>query len=165
MSNASDSKANESAVVIRLMSDADVDRICALEKEIFPDPWPRSAFVEQLDLDGWGTIVAELNGVVVGYACYMMVANESHLTNIAVDPIWRRKSVAKTLLEHILQIVVANACDILLLEVRPSNTEARAFYERYGFKELYRRRNYYRRPVEDALVMVRHLEGSSATTD
>lgn len=145
-------------VSIREMTDTDIDRICELERQIFPDPWARSAFEEQLDLDGWGTLVAELDGAIVGYACYMMVANESHLTNIAVDPSWRRKSVAKALLDCILQTVIANECDLLLLEVRPSNSEARAFYEKYGFRQLYRRPNYYRRPIEDAIVMVRHLE-------
>ncbi len=143
---------------IREMTSEDVDRICEMEKQIFPDPWARAAFEEQLDLDGWGTLVAELDGGIVGYACYMMVANESHLTNIAVDPAWRRKSVAKALLDRILQTVIANECDILLLEVRLSNAEARAFYEKHGFKQLYRRPNYYRRPVEDAIVMVRHLD-------
>jgi [ribosomal protein S18]-alanine N-acetyltransferase len=153
------------SVTIRPMVEADVARVCLLEKQIFPDPWPKSAFEEQTDEDEWGTLVAEADGLVVGYACYMMVANESHLTNIAVDPAWRRKSVARALLERILEIVIAHACEILLLEVRPTNTEARAFYVRYGFKELYRRKNYYRRPVEDALVMVRYLNPDEDAAD
>jgi [ribosomal protein S18]-alanine N-acetyltransferase len=148
---------SETSLFIRAMDEKDVDRVSELEHEVFPDPWPRSSFTEQFDDDCWGTIVAEFDGKLIGYACYLIVANESHLTNIAVDPFWRRKSVAKRLLERILDIVIDSRCEILLLEVRPSNTEARAFYAKYGFRELYRRPNYYRRPVEDALVMVRYL--------
>ncbi|PWB68516.1 ribosomal-protein-alanine N-acetyltransferase [candidate division GN15 bacterium] len=144
--------------IIRSMKDADIDSVAALEQVIFPDPWPRAAFVEQLKDDMWGALVAEADGEIVGYACYLLVHNESHLTNIGVAPGWRRKSVACKLLERILGIVTEHGCDILLLEVRPSNDSARAFYAKHGFRELYRRPNYYRRPVEDALVLVRYLE-------
>lgn len=143
--------------IIRAMTAADIDRIMELERLIFADPWPRSAFIEQLKGPYWGGFVVEINGIIVGYGCYLMVADESHLTNIAVDPTYRRKSVAKLLLERILRVVTEHDCTLILLEVRPSNVEARAFYEKYGFETLYRRPNYYRRPVEDALVMVRHL--------
>ena len=140
------------------MTEADVDAVTALEATIFPDPWPRSAFADQLRDDNWGTLVAQYEDTIIGYACYLMVHNESHLTNVGVATTWRRKSIAAQLLERILDIVSAHQCDILLLEVRPSNAEARAFYAKYGFRELYRRPNYYRRPIEDALVLVRYLQ-------
>ncbi len=146
-----------SKFTIRPMVDADIDRVMEMEKIAFSDPWPRTAFVEQLKGPYWGAIIAEQDGAIVGYACYLIVADESHLTNIAVDPAWRRKSVAKLLLDRILQIVAEFDCTLILLEVRPSNTEAISFYEKYDFELLYRRPNYYRRPIEDALVMVRHL--------
>ena len=160
------SVANSSEIlpVIRPMTDADIDAVAALEELIFPDPWPRAAFVEQLKDDTWGAIVAEVDGQIVGYACYLLVHNESHLTNLGVEPAWRRKSVARKLLERILGIVTERGCDILLLEVRPSNEDAKAFYAKHGFRELYRRPNYYRRPVEDALVMVRYLESTQNET-
>ncbi len=160
------SVANSSEVipVVRAMTDADIDAVTALEVLIFPDPWPRSAFVEQLKDDTWGALVAEADGQIIGYACYLLAHNESHLTNIGVVPDWRRKSVARQLLERILGIVTERGCDILLLEVRPSNADARAFYAKHGFRELYRRPNYYRRPVEDALVLVRYLEQTQNET-
>ena len=156
--NSVNNASNPDVISIRAASISDLDRICELEQELFPDPWPRSAFEEQLEVAGWGTLVAEHDGEIIAYACYMMAANESHLTNIAVVPSWRRKSVARALLDRILEIVIAHTCDLILLEVRLSNAGARAFYERHGFKLLYRRKNYYRRPIEDALVMVRYLK-------
>jgi ribosomal-protein-alanine N-acetyltransferase len=144
-------------IIIREMTVADLPRVVYLEKLIFPDPWPESAFVEQITETGWGALTAEADDTAIGYACYYIVADEAHLTNIAVDPAYRRKSVASQLLERILQVAQKNRCEYLLLEVRAGNIEARVFYERYGFTLLYRRPKYYRHPVEDALVMVRYF--------
>jgi len=149
---------NRIAVKIRPMAESDLKEIARLEKEIFSDPWPMRSFAEILADDQWESLVAEADGMTVGYACYMIVLNESHLANIASVPAYRRKSVAKQLLERILDTVKDRGCDLILLEVRPSNAEAIAFYEMYGFTMLYRRPNYYRRPAEDALVMVRYLD-------
>ncbi|UCD63183.1 MAG: ribosomal protein S18-alanine N-acetyltransferase [Candidatus Zixiibacteriota bacterium] len=150
-------KGNELPIVIRQMTESDLRAVVKLERLIFPDPWSAAAFKEQLATDGWGAIVAEYEGRVIGYACYYVVLGESHLTNIAVRGDYRRKSVAKQLLENILQVVLGYNCEYIFLEVRPSNRGAVAFYERHGFDILYRRPNYYRKPVEDALVMGRYL--------
>jgi [ribosomal protein S18]-alanine N-acetyltransferase len=144
--------------ITRRMSAEDIPRLCQLEQQIFPDPWPEQAFVEQLQGDEWGGFVAENSGIVTGYACYYLAPPEAHLTNIAVDPEWRRKSIAKRLLECVFETVQLASCEFLLLEVRSSNDGAVAFYERHGFKELYRRKNYYRRPNEDAKVMVKYTD-------
>lgn len=145
-------------VRIREMAEADLPQVVSLEKRIFSDPWPRSAFLEQITDGGWGAIVAEADDRIIGYACFFIVDGECHLTNMAVDPACRRKSVARKLLEAILGIVQESGCEYLLLEVRPSNVEARAFYERFGFTLLCRKPYYYRHPVEDALVLVRYLK-------
>lgn len=153
----SDTK-SELEVSVRLMTERDISSVMKIEREAFSDPWSASAFEQQLREAGWGAIVAETDGKVIGYACYYILDAESHLTNIAVASDYQRKSVAKRLLENILRVVTDQRCEFLLLEVRPSNTPAVAFYERYGFKLLYRRPHYYRKPLEDALVMVRYLE-------
>ena len=140
------------------MTARDLPTVLKLENEIFPDPWPRSAFDDVVDGKGWGGIIAEADQVVIGYACYLFVDVEARLTNIAVVKSFRRMSVARRMLEEIVSRSQDNDSEFILLEVRPSNEEAIAFYEEYKFRLLYRRPNYYRRPVEDALVMVRYLE-------
>ena len=140
------------------MTEADLPVVIAMEREIFPDPWPESGFIQQMTSLGWGAIVAESDGTIIGYGCYMMVATEGHLTNIAVAPAHRRKLVAKRPLEAILQVIKKAGCEFTLLEVRPSNKAAIAFYRKYGFEDLYHRPRYYRYPVEDALVMVLHWD-------
>ena len=156
MSNAR--KADRLVITIREMEREDLPTVSRLEKEIFSDPWPSRSFAEILDDEQWGALIAEHDGEIVGYACYMVVLDEAHLANIATVPASRRKSVAKQLLERILDIVIDQKCGILLLEVRPSNHEALDFYRKFGFMELYRRPNYYRRPIEDALIMVKYLD-------
>lgn len=142
----------------RDMTEADISAVVAIEKAVFSDPWPRSAFVDVVTAAGWGGLVAELDGVLIGYACYLIVDVEAHLTNIAVAPEHRRKSVARHLLGRILNIADGRGCEFILLEVRPSNHEALGFYRKHDFKVLYQRPNYYRRPVEDAIVMVRYFD-------
>lgn len=152
----------ETACAIRGMTEADIDQVCRMERAIFSDPWPRSAFVDVIDDDSWSGLVAEIDGIMVGYACFLIVDVEAHLANIAVAEQHRRKSVAKHLLERIFIQTRKRRCEFILLEVRPSNTEALTFYQKYGFRELYKRPNYYRRPVEDALVMVRYFDKENA---
>lgn len=155
----SDAGESKKIMVLRDMAEKDLDTVLQIENEVFPDPWPRSAFADQLSGDGWGALVAESDGEIIGYGCYFMVDIEAHLTNIAVRPDYRRKSVAKTLLNTILERATDAGCQYLILEVRKSNAVARTFYEKRGFRILYRRPNYYRRPVEDAVVMVYYLDG------
>jgi ribosomal-protein-alanine N-acetyltransferase len=98
--------------------------------------------------------VTVIENKIAAYGCYLIITTEAHLTNLAVAPEFRRKSVARQLLGEILEIARRKECEYILLEVRPRNESAISFYEQAGFKLLYRRPRYYRNPVEDALVMV-----------
>jgi len=139
---------------IRELKSSDISDILAIEEISFPDPWPKTAFEEIIRQPGHGGIVVVSDSKLVAYACYLIIEHESHLTNLAVTDSYRRKSVASRLLEYILDIARNKGCEHILLEVRPQNKSAIAFYENAGFKLLYCRPNYYRNPVEDALVMV-----------
>lgn len=136
------------------MGSGDVEAVASIEKECFPDPWPRSAFEDIVRSNDHGGMVAVHEDKVIAYGCYLIIAREAHLTNLAVAPEYRRKTVARQILEHILEMARRKECEYILLEVRPRNESAVAFYENAGFKLLYRRPRYYRNPVEDALVMV-----------
>ncbi len=142
-------------ISISEMSGTDLDRIDLLEKQIFPDPWPIAGFEEHFDEPDAGAVVAESSGVIVGYACYRLDCGEVHLTNMAVDPDHRRKSVANELLEHILGLARSRKCELVFLEVRYSNEAARKFYEAAGFGTVDQCTGYYDNPAEDALVMSR----------
>ena len=145
-------------LLIREMNTTDIISVAGMESEIFPDPWPQSAFMEHIENKNWHGIIAESYGKVIGYACYMIVTDEAHLTNVAVVEEFRRKSVANQLVESILEELKSRECATLYLEVRVSNLSAIKFYEKLKFKELYFRNNYYRQPKEDALVMALEIE-------
>lgn len=143
------------------MTPNDLTRVLELERNIFPDPWPQSAFEDQFNDTNWGSIVALSGDTIIGYACYVTVDIEAHLTNIAVESDYRRKLVAYQLLATILQAVKKENCEHILLEVRPSNKSAISFYDKNNFKILYRRPGYYQNPSEDAYVMVHYFNDES----
>jgi ribosomal-protein-alanine N-acetyltransferase len=137
------------------MTVGDIGEVCAIETEVFPNPWPRSAFEQDVRNDSnLCTVVRDSSGILVGYACLMIIVDEAHLTNIAVTGAYRRQGIGSLLLHDMISKAEIRRCRAMFLEVRRSNLDARAFYARYGFTELYRRRDYYRRPVEDALILV-----------
>lgn len=144
-------------LTIRRMGASDLDAVTLLEQRVFPDPWPKAAFAQDLEGDDRGVLLAEMDGRLCGYACYMAAVGEAHLTNIAVAPEFRGKSIAKILLNRILDVAKKADCEYIFLDVRPSNEAAISLYTKYGFYELYRRPRYYHAPVEDALVMVKTL--------
>lgn len=129
----------------------------ALERATFTDAWPSEAFEEHLDATDAGTVVVVSEGRTIGYACYQIEPGQLHLTNLAVAPAHRRKSVANGVLDHILGLARERACELIYLEVRLSNTAAQEFYEKAGFVEVDRVVDYYEDPIEDAIVMLAHV--------
>ncbi len=79
--------------------------------------------------------------------------NESEILNIAVHPNFQRKGMAQELFDTFIMFCRRKEIKKIWLEVRFSNLKARTFYEKNGFKEMYRRKNYYTNPPEDAVIM------------
>ena len=142
---------------IRAMQSADIRAVSLLEIEIFPDPWPETAFVDflnNIDAICW---VTEWDDRIIGYAIFFLGSGEAHLANIAVAPSFRGKYIAKKLISCILEAVKKAECENIFLDVRPSNDAAINLYRKFGFLDLYYKENYYISPPEDALVMVKNI--------
>lgn len=141
-----------------------LDQVVAIERVSFSDPWSREMFRSEISmLDGSYARVAELDGRVVGYLLAILVVDEAHLGNLAVHPDHRRMGIAQRLLDDLLQTCFRTGVKRVTLEVRESNEAARNFYYLNNFIDVAIRKNYYRHPVEDAIVMLRMLsEGSIA---
>ncbi|HEX4634269.1 MAG TPA: ribosomal protein S18-alanine N-acetyltransferase, partial [Gemmatimonadales bacterium] len=90
---------------------------------------------------------------VAGYLVARQMADEGEILNIGVDPKWRRCGVGRILVSAGLSHLHALGARQVFLEVRESNVAARALYERFAFTEVSRRAKYYRRPVEDAILL------------
>lgn len=98
--------------------------------------------------------------VLVGYLMLMNVFTDGEILNIAVLPEYRRRGLADKLFDACCEHCRSLATETLFLEVRESNTPAISLYEKRGFEEIGRRKNYYRQPKEDALVMRLSLKSS-----
>lgn len=140
------------------MTVARLDEIVAIERATFSDPWSREMFRSELELGG-GTYarIAERDGRVIAYLCAVLVADEAHLGNLAVHPAEQRSGVGQLLLDDLLRTAIRHGVARLTLEVRESNEIARKFYRKNDFIDVAIRKNYYRSPVEDAIVMLRGL--------
>ncbi|MBQ9393618.1 MAG: ribosomal protein S18-alanine N-acetyltransferase [Oscillospiraceae bacterium] len=134
-----------------------LDELERLERICFSRPWSRNMLAEELDNQCAAFLVAEdgVTGAVLGYAGLLVMADEGYITNVAVFPEHRRRGVAAELIAVFDRFARGNRLAFLTLEVRPSNAPAIALYEKFGFSEAGRRRNYYDLPREDALILTK----------
>jgi ribosomal-protein-alanine N-acetyltransferase len=140
-------------VQIRNGTNADLERIFAIEKACFEQPWSLTSFKRELSLPFSRIAVAVgPTEAIEGYLCRWMVVDELHVLNIAVHPDFRRHGVGARLLEDSISEAKAKNIEIATLEVRRSNVAARRLYRKFGFEERRLRRNYYG-PGEDAFIM------------
>lgn len=124
----------------------------AIEQEVFADPWSTQDFRDCLASDAL-FLVADHAGKIGGYVVAIDAADEGEILNLAVDPAARRLGVGRALVVSVLDALAARGARQIYLEVRASNAPARALYATHGFQEVGRRKQYYRRPVEDAIVL------------
>ena len=141
------------ATAIREARLADIPDIVEIERASFSDPWSASSFRSLLALPSTYFAVAERHGRVVGYSVLIIAADEAERGNIAIADRDRRQGTGRRLLDATMAEAVRRGVASIYLEVRDSNAAARALYARRGFQEVGRRRRYYRRPVEDAIVL------------
>ena len=137
------------------MNETHVAAVAALEKACFSDPWSENSVRGELsnELSLW--LVAVENGAVLGYVGSQTVLGEADMMNIAVEENSRRRGIARALVEELVRRLPAHC---LTLEVRSSNMPAIRLYESMGFQQIGLRRNYYRNPREDALILRKEWE-------
>src|SRR5881296_1906343 len=126
--------------------------VVAIERATFSDPWSANDF-EECIASGVPFLVAEQRGAVLGYAIAHWAADEAEILNVGVAPAYRRQGVGRALVERMLAALHDHGARVVYLEVRESNVIARRLYESLGFTEVARRARYYRRPVEDAVIL------------
>ncbi len=145
-------------LLIRDMTSGDLDRVCEIEDVVFPMPWPRATFDEEVgknpDCLAW---VAEKGDLLVAYLIAWIVSDELHIGNLAVIPSERSTGVATELLRSALDGATERDLDYATLEVRVSNENAIALYEKFSFRGVAMQKRYYPDTGEDALVMMREL--------
>ena len=150
----------------------DLPAIIRIERESFADPWSRESFVSSLEVERMRFLVAEeraeeraegsVDGKagdsrVLGYVIALVLSDEAEIADLAVASSARRRGIGGLLLDRVSDEVARRGVRSLYLEVRESNLGARALYESRSFRQVGRRRRYYRQPTEDALLLRRDL--------
>lgn len=140
-------------MIIQTMTEADTKEIAELEAELFSMPWSRQGFTDTLTMPNVLFLVAREEEELAGYCGIYMAADEGEITNVAVRPSFRRQGIGVRLVSELMEEAAAEGVTHFLLEVRESNEAAIRLYEKLGFSACGRRKRFYERPVEDALVM------------
>ena len=147
-------------ILVVPMSSRHLDGVMAIERAVFPAPWSRSLYAEELSIPDTRIYLVVLDsGRVVGYIGIMLVIDEAHVTTIAVTSEHQGRSLGKLLLYHGLVQAISLGARSATLEVRVSNRTAQALYHRFGFAPAGIRKNYYAEINEDGLVMWSHELG------
>mgnify|MGYP004634985195 FL=1 len=148
-------KERKAVVSIRQMKVEDAAAIAEMEHQTFSDAWSEKAILDTLRNPKTICLVAEKIGKIVGYCIVYTADDEADIARIAVLKESRRFGIASELIHALDVICWENQIQIIMLDVRVSNEDARAFYEKHGFTQDGIRENYYKNPMEDAILMSR----------
>ncbi len=143
---------------IRDSLEEDIDDFCDIEQASFTAPWSRDSLDSMVGVPSVLTLTALSGDAVVGYVYAYVVEEDCDILNLAVSPEVRRRGVATALLDEVFARAKADGARAAFLEVRESNEGAISLYEKAGFEAVGKRKNYYRNPVEDALIMEKYLD-------
>lgn len=150
-------------IVVRQFLPSDIKRVMEIERASIKEITPLSHLSRYYEIPPWGFIVAEIDGIVIGYIITSIKdinrRKEGHLLAIAIDPAYRRKGVGTKLLSNMEKILRDMEINKIGLEVKVNNIDARRFYKHLGFKESRILKGYYkmRGYTEDAVLMVKNI--------
>ena len=146
---------------LRVMAEADIDAVWALEQELFPeDAWPRRMFEAELSDDKTRRFwVAEEHGAIIAYCGMMCVLPLADVQTIGVAGAFEGRGIGSRLLETLIAEARDRGANDVLLEVRADNPRAQQLYLRFGFEQIHVRPRYYKGGI-DALIMRKQLESA-----
>ena len=141
-------------MIIRKMEAKDVYAIAALEQVCFSDPWSERDIFSAISVEGAMCFSAvDEGGIVVAYVLARLIAPEAEIYRVAVRADKRRRGIGYRLLDYAMKTERGRGLESTFLEVRESNVAARNLYHSYGFAEIGERKNYYKDPTENAIIM------------
>lgn len=137
------------------MNESHINDVYELSKECFSIPWSLDAISNELENTLAHYVVAEdlSTNKVIGFVGVWIIVGEGNITNIAVNPNYRNKSIASNLLINLFELCKNNNCSDITLEVRASNISAQNLYSKFGFIQEGLRKRYYEDNNEDAIIL------------
>ena len=144
----------------------DVPAMARIERDSFGAPWSAEEITKDVTAGGNVYVaVAEADGEKAGYGEIRIVAGEAQIYNIAIAPEYRKQGIGEALLMHLIDAGKERGCSLVTLEVRAGNEAAMALYKKLGFREVVRRKRYYAKGGEDAVLMDLELGEIEVTAD
>lgn len=140
------------------MTEADVSAVSRIEEEAFSMPWSADDFLEMIRCEYAYYVVARENSEILGCCGIRNMCGDGEITNVVVKEIHRRRGIGEKLLQGLMEQSRSIGVRNYTLEVRESNTAAIHLYRKLGFTTEGRRRNFYEKPAEDALIMWKRTE-------
>lgn len=147
---------------------SDLPAVVAIEKQSFPTPTKETTYRYELSenrLAHYQVLTRQPSGheeQLIGYAGFWLIADEVHISTIAVDPRWRGHGLGELILIQIIDLAYEHDAALVTLEVRINNQVAQALYQKYEFEIVGRRKRYYKDTGEDALLMTVQLRNNEA---
>ena len=147
-------------MIIESLKKEDIDQLVEIEKENFPDPWPKEAFISDLERnEDAEIIVLKDEDKIVGYYDIWYMFDNADLSNIAIKKEYQGKKLGEYILKDCLKRCIRKNVEFLHLEVRVDNTKAINLYKKLGFVDVRIRKGYYN--GTDGVDMVKGLLGLS----
>ena len=140
------------------MESADLADVLEIERSSFTFPWSASFFAQELKVSCAKSHLAVVDERPVGYIIYWQLPREVDIHNLAVHPAYRRRGIARSLLEFVIEAARRQSVTRVTLEVRKSNDAAQRLYHSLGFMAKGVRKGYYSDDGEDALVMALEID-------
>lgn len=140
------------------MDVCDISKLVELENLCFDDPWSENMLLEDLKNDNTLYIGAFIDdSILVGYIGIWEIGDTGEITNVAVHPKYRKMGIASMLLEKLIEYCLDDGFNFINLEVREGNVPAINLYSKFGFEKVGLRKNYYKNPTENAVLMTKTL--------
>ena len=139
------------------MDKSHIAEIARIERECFSLPWSENSLEQELENENAHFLTALLGDDTVGYIGVIEICGEADITNVAVDPRFRRFGIGKKLLKSAEKGATERKCESITLEVRISNAAAISLYEKSGYERVGVRKEFYEKPTEDALLMTKYF--------
>jgi len=141
--------------IIRPMEKRDIAQVTEIEKSIFALPWSANSFIEASEKEDNIYLVCVDYDEIIGYCGLWTVLGEGNVTNVAVSEKHRGKGYGKALLKALENRGAEKKVTRYFLEVRQSNVVAQNLYLSLEYKNIGIRKNFYEKPVEDAIIMLK----------
>lgn len=144
-------------ITVLIATNSDADDFSILERECFSTPWTKDNILESMD-NSTVFFKAVVNNKTVGYCGMQLTLSEGYITNVAVTSEYRGCGVASELLKSLFEYAKLKKLNLISLEVRVSNLPAISLYKKLGFLPLGERKNFYKSPRENALIMTKFFK-------